>query len=49
MHLSIPEFLKRELACELLPTTMLDGGPIVICAVCGAVLCAASGSQQMEV
>ena len=49
MELSIAEFLKRELACELLPTTMLGGGPGVICVVYGAVLCAASGSHEMEV
>ena len=46
---SIAEFFKRELACELLPTTTLGGGPVVIGVVYGAVLCAASGSQQMEV
>ena len=49
MESSIAEFLKRELACELLPTTMLGGGSVVICVVGGAVLCAALGSQQMEV
>ena len=49
MESSITEFLKRELSCELLPTTMLGGGPIVICVVYGVVLCAAPGSQQMEV
>ena len=49
MESSVTEFLKRELACELLPTTMLGGGPVVICVVYGAVLCAASGSHQMEV
>ena len=46
MESSRAEFLKRELACELLPTTMLGASPVVICVVCGAVLCAASGSQQ---
>ena len=49
MESSVTEFFKRELACELLPTTMLGGGPVVICVVYCAVLCAAPGSQQMEV
>ena len=49
MESSIAEFLKREVACELLPTTMLAGGPVVTCVVYGAVLCAASWSHQMEV